>query len=107
MADGDPDTVGTDSPLADLETVRDMALAYTSDDETRTLAGQTLPCSLLLCSVGSHTLSETTLCAHADAADLLQPERVHDVTDGCLCARQSGDGGILGESLGGDGGVVG
>lgn len=88
MADGDPDTVGTDSPLADLEAVRDMALADTSDDESRALAGETLPCCLLLCSVGSHALSETTLCAHADAADLLQSERVHDVADRCLCARQ-------------------
>jgi len=107
VADGNPDTIGTNPPLAGLKAVGNMTFSGASDDEARALAGKTLPGRLLLCSVGSHTLAETTLCADADAADLLQPERVHDVADGRLCARQGRGRRVLGKSLGGHGGVVG
>jgi len=107
MADRDLDTKGTNSPLASAEAVICVVLPDTSDEEAGALAGKTLSGGLLVCSVGSHALAETTIGAHGDAADLFEPERVHDVTDGSLCAGHGGGGGVLCESLCCDDGVVG
>lgn len=87
MANGHPDTERTDSPLACLDNGLRVILFDTPDDITRALACETLPRRLRLRSVGSHTLAETTGGAHADACDLLQSQRVHDVADGGLRAR--------------------
>lgn len=86
MTNRDLDTKGTNSPLAGAEAVICVVLPDTSDKEARALAGKTLSGSLLVCSVGSHALAETTIGAHGDAGDLLEPEGVHNVTDGSLCA---------------------
>lgn len=107
MANGDLDTEGTNSPLAGQEAVVGVVLPDTSDQETGTLAGETLPGGLGVGSVGGHALAETTVGAHADAADLFEPERVHDVADGSLCAGHRGGGGVLGEGLCRGDGVVG
>ena len=107
MANRDLDTKGTNSPLASAEAVICVVLPDTSDDEAWALAGETLSGSLLVCSVGSHALAETTIGAHGNAADLLEPEGVHDVTDGSLCAGHGGGRGVLCESLGRGDGVVG
>ena len=107
MADRDLDTEGTNSPLASAEAVICVVLPDTSDEEARALARKTLPGSLLVCSVGSHALAETTIGAHGDAADLLESEGVHDVADGSLCAGHGGSRGVLCESLCRGDGVVG
>ena len=73
MANRDLDTKGTNSPLASAEAVICVVLPDTSDDEAGTFARKTLSGSLLVCSVGSHALAETTIGAHGDAADLLEP----------------------------------
>ena len=104
MANRDLDTKGTNSPLASAEAVICVVLPDTSDDEALALAGETLSGSLLVCSVGSHALAETTIGAHGNAADLLEPERVHDVADGCLCAGRGGGGGVLPSKKRGKGG---
>lgn len=107
MADGDLDTESTNSPLARPEAVIGVVLPGVSDHVARALASKTLPGGLLVCSVGSHALAETTVGAHHDAANLLEPERVHDVADRSLGAVHRRGGGILGERLGSGGGVVG
>ena len=107
MANRDLDTKGTNSPLAGQEAVVGVVLPDTSDQEARALACKALPGGLGVGSVGGHALAETTVGAHADAADLLEPERVHDVTDGSLCAGHGGGGRVLCESLGRGDGVVG
>lgn len=107
MANRDLDTKGTNSPLAGAEAVICVVLPDTPDEEAGALAGKTLSGSLLVCSVGSHALAETTIGAHGDAADLLESERVHDVTDGSLCAGHGGGGRVLCKGLGRGDGVVG
>lgn len=107
MANRDLDTVGTNSPLAGLESVIRVVLVDTSEHVAGALAGETLPGTLPLCSVGSHALAKTTAGADTNAADLLESQGMHDVTDGSLCAGQGGGGGILRESLDRGGGVVG
>jgi hypothetical protein len=74
MSDRYLDTESTNSPLAGQETVVGVVLPCTSDHKARALARKTLPGSLLVCSVGSHALAETTIGAHADAADLLEAQ---------------------------------
>src|ERR1700712_4585716 len=107
MANRDLDTEGTHSPFACHEAVICVVLPCASDNEAGTLAGKTLSGGLFVCSVGGHALAETTVGAHADAADLLQPKRVHDMADGGLCAGHGRCGGVLGERLCRGDGVVG
>lgn len=101
------DTECTDSSLAFAPAVFDVVLPHASEDIAGALARETLPCELIFCHIGRHTLAQTTAGKDANAADLLHPERVHDVADRRLGARQGRCRGVLGQSLQGGGGVVG
>lgn len=107
MTDVYLNTECTNSPLAFAPAVLDVVLPHASEDVAGTLVRETLPCELIFCHVGRHTLAETTASEDANAADLLHPQGVHDVADGRLGAGQRGSRGVLGQSLQGGGGVVG